>query len=60
MKDTGEAERLGEVGQQAGATASAVHGEHGKVIWGVTRRSGGLVRTTRKLAQVSHWKAANG
>jgi hypothetical protein len=26
----------------------------------VTRHSDGLVRSTRKLAQVSHWKAANG
>ena len=60
MKDTGEAERLGEVRDQAGATATAVHDEHGNLIWEVTRHSDGLVRTTRKLAQVSHWKAANG
>jgi hypothetical protein len=60
MKGTGEPERLGEVRYQAGATATAVHDQHRNLIWEVTRQSDGLVRTTHSLAQVSHWKAANG
>ena len=54
MNRNGRPLRVGQIAQQTGATATAVHTAAG-LRWQVRRERDGLTRTTSCLAHTSHW-----